>query len=311
MSKEKRNAALNVTFDGAQFNAPTIIQTGDGATANQEAVTFSPVDMKRIFEFIGKYWPRLASPALSAVGVWGVWNLLVDWTVVALFWLTSSVAIYFVVDALRKRVRPSSESDDSFNPEALSAPALALIVAVLLHDHKTLALNKGKVYFGADRDHPLKTANPQALLDELVAAKALVGPPPLYFVAPLAREHFDALRQLDNRRVFAEASGEVVDLIKHCVQTSLDADIYIPYPSTSPLSPYLILVKDATDPQKSALLLSSPDVFSYCLREGLVPREAPLVDSKLQDADISNAAFVRARLTERGKEIAALLSADV
>ncbi len=309
MSQEKRNAAPNVSFDGAQFNAPTIIQTGDGSIANQGAGTFRPFDMKRIFEFIGQYWPRLSSPALSAVGVWGVWNLLVDWAVVALFWLTSSVAIYFVVDALRKRVR-SSVSRQAFDPEALSAPALALIVAVLLHDHKTLALNKGKVYFGADRAHPLETANPQALLDELVAAKALVDRSPLYSVAPLAREHFDALRQLDNRRVFAEASGEVVDLIRHCVQTSLDADIYIPSPFNAPPAPYLILTRDATA-RKSATFLSSPGVFPYCLCEGLVLREAPFVDSELQDSDISTAAFVRTRLTERGKEIAALLSADV
>ncbi|MBQ5790180.1 MAG: hypothetical protein IIW01_07805 [Thermoguttaceae bacterium] len=184
------------------------------------------------------------------------------------------------------------------------------IGAVLLRDHKTLALNKGKVYFGADRDHPLETANPQALLDELVAAKALVDRSPLYSVAPLAREHFDALRQLDNRRVFAEASGEVVDLIRYCVQTSLDADIYIPLPCKAPPSPYLITVKDATARQ-SVMFLSSPSVFPYCLSEGLVLRKMQLADSELHESDISTAAFVRTRLTERGKEIAALLSADV
>ena len=308
MSEEKRNAAPNVSFDGAQFNAPTIIQTGDGSTANQGAGTFSPFDMKRIFEFIGKYWPRLASPALSAVGVWGVWNLLVDWVVVALFWLTSSVAIYFVVDVLRQRVR-SSVSRQAFDPEALSAPALALIVAALTHNRQTLALNKGKIYFADDRDNPLVETNSSALLDELIAAQLLVDQSPLYQIAPLAREHFAALRQLDNRRVFAEASGEVVDLIRHCVQTSLDADIYIPSPFNALPAPYLILTRDATA-RKSATFLSSPGVFPYCLCEGLVLREAPFVDSELQDSDISTAAFVRTRLTERGKEIAALLSAD-
>lgn len=309
MSQEKRNAAPSVSFDGAQFNAPTIIQTGDGSTANQGAGMFSPFDMKRIFEFIGKYWLRLASPALSAVGVWGVWNLLVDWAVVALFWLTSSVAIYFVVDALRKRVR-SSVSRQAFAPEALSAPALALIVAALTHNRQTLALNKGKIYFADDRNNPLVETNSSALLGELVAAQLLVDQSPLYQIAPLAREHFAALRQLDNRRVFAEASGEVVDLIKHCLQTSLDADIYIPFPYTAQPSPYLILVKDATA-RESSIFLSSPAVYPYCICEGLVLRKTSLVDSEFQESDFSTAAFVRTRLTERGKEIAALLSADV
>ncbi|MBR5243523.1 MAG: hypothetical protein IKW13_04740 [Thermoguttaceae bacterium] len=309
MSEEKRNAAPNVSFDGAQFNAPTIIQTGDGSTANQGMGTFSPVDMKRILEFIGKYWLRLASPALSAVGVWGVWNLLVDWAVVALFWLTSSVAIYFVVDLLRrKRGRSSNESNDSFNLDALSASALALVVSALTHNHQTLVLNKGEIYFGSYRDEPFKTSDPQTLLNELVAAK-LLADQSLYQVTKLARERFAALRQLDNRRVFAEASGDVIRLITRCAEISLDADIYIPSPTNAPPSPYLIRIKDSAS-LNSMTSLSTPDVFPYCFREGLILNRILFVNNSLQDADISTAIFIRTRLTERGKEIAALLNVD-
>ncbi|MBR2005267.1 MAG: hypothetical protein IJ991_13940, partial [Thermoguttaceae bacterium] len=61
MTKENRDAASRVSFDGAQFNAPTIIQTGDGSTANQGASAAAPATIGEILKFLKQNWPYLTS----------------------------------------------------------------------------------------------------------------------------------------------------------------------------------------------------------------------------------------------------------
>lgn len=216
MTEEKRNAAPRVSFDGAQFNAPTIIQTGDGSTANQGASEASPATIGKILKFLIQNWPYLTSAAASAGGVWGVCTFCADWVLPALLWGTLTATTYFVIRERRTRrqtkEREAAEraaKESSFDVAQLSDAAIELLVYAALSQEKELRLQNNEIRFGLKPnspafyfDFPEQAPANSDVLAELVDCGALTRSRYKYALnQEFAAKHLDAALEIDAQRI--------------------------------------------------------------------------------------------------------------
>lgn len=221
MTKENRDAASRVSFDGAQFNAPTIIQTGDGSTANQGASAAAPATIEGILKFLKQNWPYLTRAVAAAGGVWGVCALCVHWVLPTLLLGIFTATTCLVIRRRRTRRQVI---------DGLSDAAVELIVATLekrgpIYRHEErVVFSAGTVKGEVNKPFicsltPEKTPTANVLLDELVEARLLQKrSDDGYEVASHARKQAEHLRERDFFRIQGALPGpakRLLDLIEN------------------------------------------------------------------------------------------------
>lgn len=234
MTKENRDAASRASFDGAQFNAPTIIQIGDGSTANQGVNAATPATIEGILKFLKQYWLYETGIGLSSCLTY-VATLLPDWVILTLLWITSTATTCFVIRERRTR-RQAKERGAQVAEErrqvidGLSDAAVELIVAALAkrgpiyRQEERIVFSAGTVKVEVNKPFicsltPEKTPTADVLLDELVKAGLLQKrSDDGYEVASHAREQADYLRERDFFRIRGALPGpakRLLDLIEN------------------------------------------------------------------------------------------------
>ncbi|MBR4834226.1 MAG: hypothetical protein IKU86_07845 [Thermoguttaceae bacterium] len=227
MTKKNRDAASRVSFDGAQFNAQTIIQTGDDSTANQGASAAAPATIGEILKFLKQNWPYLTSAVAAAGGVWGVCALCVDWVLPTLLWGTSTATTCFVIhgrqtrrqakerEAAKRAAKERAVEERRRNFTGLSDSASELIVAALNAGDGQIHVKRGYLLvsplqndFAFQSDvPPEKRPDAAVVLRELVERGLLIESDDIYYVADFAQECKAELIERDNARIVKTLYG--------------------------------------------------------------------------------------------------------
>ena len=217
MTKENRDAASRVSFDGAQFNAPTIFQFGNNSTAKiGETDALSLVKVERVLKQLKQGWPYLTSAVASAGGVWGVCALCADWVLPTLLWGTSTATTCFIIhgrqtrrQAKEREAAKRAAKESSFDVAQLSDAAIELLVYAALSQEKELRLQDNEIRFGLKPktpafyfDFPKQAPANSDVLTELVDCGALTQSRYKYVLnQEFVDKHLDAALEIDAQRI--------------------------------------------------------------------------------------------------------------
>lgn len=217
MTEENRDAASRVSFDGAQFNAPTIFQFGNNSTAKiGETDALSLVKVERVLKQLKQGWPYLTSAVASAGGVWGVCALCADWVLPTLLWGTSTATTCFVIhgrqtrrQAKEREAAKRAAKESSFDVAQLSDAAIELLVYAALSQEKELRLQDNEIRFGLKPktpafyfDFPEQAPANSDVLAELVDCGALTQSRYKYVLnQEFVDKHLDAALEIDAQRI--------------------------------------------------------------------------------------------------------------